>query len=74
MSQSSTKRQKYELVFKQNEVEKIIALNEMNREREIKRMIVRKERGLVGVRNAGNELVMLAPWKPARPNRDRPPP
>jgi hypothetical protein len=42
MSQSSTNREKEESVFKQNEVEKIIALNVMKREEEIKGMTVRK--------------------------------
>jgi hypothetical protein len=42
MSQSSKRSEKDESVFKQNEVEKIIALNVMKREGEIKRMTVRK--------------------------------
>jgi hypothetical protein len=46
MSQSSKERERSsESVFKQNEVEKIIALNAMNREEEIKRMFVRTEGG-----------------------------
>lgn len=37
---------------------KIIALNVMNRDAEIKRMTVRTKELWTGVRNAGNELVM----------------
>jgi hypothetical protein len=42
MSQGSWKRENRESVFKQNEVEKVIALNVMKRSGEIERMTVRK--------------------------------
>jgi hypothetical protein len=50
-------------------VEKIIALNVMKREGEIKRMTVRKWGGGGGGKTTGNEVVMHGLWKPALPRK-----